>query len=146
MYFPFYHTVPPPLLEVSREKEDDIQIGSTQVLTCSVSVWTVNVPTILTIMWKLYSSLLNESRIPISETTEQLNYSLSLEIRSYRLNDSGIYTCIALVTPSANTSADVEGGRCSSTVALNATSGKSPLFFYRISLTLHSFYSSQCYH
>lgn len=134
-------------MEVSREKEleGDIQIGSTQVLTCSVSVWKVNVPTILTIMWKLYSSLLNESRIPISKTTKQLNHSLSLEIESYRLNDSGLYTCMALVVPSADSSAIVEGGISSSTVALNATSGKSP-FFYWISLTLHSFYSSQCYH
>ena len=131
MYFPSYHTVPPPLVEVSREKEDDIQIGSTQVLTCSVSVWRVNVPTILTIMWKLYSSLLNESRIPISETTEQLNHSLSLEIESYRLNDSGIYTCMALVVPSVDSSAIVEGGISSSTVALNATSGKSPFFSIR---------------
>ena len=125
-----YQTVPPPLVEVSREKEDDIQLGSTQVLTCNVMIWKVNVPTILTVTWKLYSSLLNESRIPISETTEDLNYNITLEIESYRLNDSGIYTCIALVMPSANTSAIVEGGMSSSIVALNATSGKSPFFIF----------------
>lgn len=125
-----YHTVPPPLVEVSREKEGEIQIGSAQVLKCNVTVQKVNVPTILTVTWKLYSSLLNESRIPISEATKELNHSLTLELESYQLNDSGIYTCIALVMPSADTSAIVEGGMSSSMIALNATSGKSPFFHF----------------
>lgn len=124
------HTVPPPLVEVSREKEGEIQIGSAQVLKCNVTVQKVNIPTILTVTWKLHSSLLNKSRIPISETTKELNHSLTLEFESYQLNDSGIYTCIALVMPSADTSAIVEGGMSSSMIALNATSGKSPFFHF----------------
>lgn len=112
-------------MNVSRETEGEIQLGSAQLLKCSVTVWKVDIPVTVTLQWSSLTSLLNESTISIPRRQGQYNnLYLTLVFDSYHFYDSGAYICTALVAPAANSSAIVQA-RVSSTIVLSATDGMS---------------------
>ena len=103
----FYYTaVPPPLVEVSRETEGQVDLLSVQILRCNVEIIEeVDIPVTVTTEWNTPALLHNESQTTTSNTSGQypLYYS-TLTISGYKYSDSGIYTCIAEVSPRENIS------------------------------------------
>ena len=96
-------------------REGVIDIGSNQLLNCSVAFVEVDVHVTVTLQWSLHASLLREYNI----SGNLQEYYAIFELDSYGVSDSGAYICAAFVK-ATNTSA---AAYAENSITLTSTNG-----------------------
>ena len=117
--------VPPPIVNVSRETEGEVELTSVQILNCTVTVREVDILVTATLQWTLPASLHNDRKFSVSDTKgEYPLYYSTLAIEDYDYSYSGAYRCTADVLPSLNSSATSHVEKSSSTEVLYLKTSK----------------------
>ena len=97
MYILCIPSVPQPSVTITQSDEASVS-GLDQTLTCTITVVEGISPSLVMIAWNGGDSLLESSRVTISDqTSDGLQYTRMITFSPLLIDDSGQYTCSVLV-------------------------------------------------